>query len=358
MSYSRNLKTSFVTFLALSLTFSPLVAEIMPTIPFAEPQAILIYNRILARVGSKTISVLDVLKKMDSFLAANYPQAMDSKIARYQFYSANWRGFFEQMVDSELILADVGDKDLKITEGEIREAILQRFGPNVMSTLDKCGLTYLEAHKMIREEIIVQRMSWFKVQARALQQVGPGDLREAYQQYLNQHPSEQEWTYQVLSIRSPHTELSLQLANEAFALLHEAKTDFSSLQAKLEDKKSQNPEFTFTLSELLTATERTISNAHRNGLEGLKVGECSSPIMQISGKNPVQRIFFLKEQKVKLAPAFKDLKEELERNKINEIMQIEDQAYKQKLRQRYNHLVVLEPLPAHFEPFSFEFDKE
>jgi hypothetical protein len=344
--------------LAVSLVLSPLIAEVMPTVPFAEPQGIVIYNRILARVGSKTISVLDVMKKMDTFLTANYPQAMDSRIARYQFYSANWRAFFEQMVDGELILADVGDKDLKITEGEVREAILQRFGPNVMSTLDKCGLTYLEAHKMIRDEIVVQRMTWFKVQAKALQQVGPGDLREAYQQYLSQHPSEQEWSYQVLSIRSPHTDLSMQLANEAFSLLHEAKTDFSLLQAKLEEKKAQNPEVSFSVSELLTATERTISNAHRKGLEGLKPGECSQPIMQVSGNNPVQRIFFLKEQRVKSAPAFKDLKEELERNKLNDLIQTEDRVYKQKLRQRYNHLIVLEPLPTHFEPFSLEFDKE
>ena len=330
----------------------------IPQPSFTEPQAIVIYNRILARVGSKTISVLDVMKRMDSFLSANYPHALDSKLARYQFYAASWRSTFEQMLETELILADVGEKDLKISEGEVRETVIERFGPNVMVTLDKCGLTYPEAHKMIKDEITVQRMIWFKVQAKALQQVGPGDLKEAYQAYLSEHPSEQEWSYQVLSIRSPHTELSVQLANEAFSLLHEAKTDFETLKAKLEEKRTGTPEFSFTISELLTATDRSISSAHKKGLDGLKVGECSQPIMQVSGKTPVQRIFFLKDHQFKSAPAFKEIKEELERGKLNQIMQKEDQLYKQKLQSRFNHLIVLEKVPSNFEPFSLEFEKE
>ncbi len=337
--------------------------SLFATLPMAppsyeEPQEIVIYNRILARVGNKTISVLDLVKKMDVFLTSHYPQMMESKMARFQFYTSNWREVLQQMVDAELTLTDAGEKDFGIKEGEIRESLLEKFGPNVMVTLDKCGLSYEEARKMVQDELVVGRMNWFKVQAKALQEVGPQDIRNAYKDYLVEHPSEDEWTYQVMSIRSPHREISEKLAQEAFSLIHEAKADFASIRDKLEERKKENAELAVSISEELTATDRTISSAHRKGLEGLKAGECSSPITQISGNGqiPVQRIFLLKQRTVKSAPAFQDIKDQLKQKQIETVMQREDRIYKERLRHRYNHLLAFEELPSHFEPFSIEVD--
>ncbi len=351
--FTRSLSIAFL------LVGSLLQADMPSPAAYEEPQDIIIYNRILAKVGSKTISVLDVVKKMDIFLTANYPQAMESRLLRYQFYSSNWRAVFEQMIDSELVLNDVGEKDLKITEGDVREAILQKFGPNVMATLDRCGLTYEEAKKITKDELILQRMTWFKVQSKSLQQVGPQDVRDEYKDYLTKHPSEETWTYQVISIRTPEAQMSEQIAREAYTLLHGAKSDFAALKNTLEERKKQNEAISFVISDELIATERSISQAHRKGLEGLKDGECSQPILQISGggneKNPVQRIFYLKQHGVKAAPAFQELKDKLQQKRIEEVMQREDLAYKNKLRQRYGHFLVQEELPSHFEPFSLEF---
>jgi len=327
---------------------------------YEEAREIVIYNRILAKVSNKTISVLDVVKKMDIFLNATYPHALESKVARYQFYMANWKAVLDQMIDAELTLSDVGEKDLKITEGEVREAIIEKFGPNVMTTLDKCGLTYEEARKITRDDLMLQRMNWFKVQVKALQQVGPQEIRAQYQEYLTEHPSEEEWSYQVLSIRSPEVNLSEQVAKQAFSLLQQTKTDLTGLKKTLQEMKQSNEKITFSISEEITATERTISNAHRKGLEGVEEGECSQPILQTSGndKNPVQRIFLLKHHGVKKAPSFQSLKEELKRKRLEEVMAKEDEVYRQKLRQRYGHLLVLEELPPSFEPFSVEFNPQ
>ena len=67
------------------------------------------------------------------------------------------------MIDHELILADAEKLDLKITDSEVRETLHDKFGPNLMGSLDALGLTYEEAKEMIHAELVVQKMTWFKV---------------------------------------------------------------------------------------------------------------------------------------------------------------------------------------------------
>ena len=66
-----------------------------------------------------------------------------------------------EMIDGELILADAADKEIKLTDGEVREEIERRFGPSVSVTLDKIGLTQEEAWRLVKNEMIVQRMNWW-----------------------------------------------------------------------------------------------------------------------------------------------------------------------------------------------------
>src|SRR5690242_7109313 len=90
--------------LILCATAPTLQAESPPLISQEEPEELIIHNRILAKVNEKTISVIDVVKKMDLFLQKNYPHLADSKTARYQFFSAQWKDYLAQMIDSELML--------------------------------------------------------------------------------------------------------------------------------------------------------------------------------------------------------------------------------------------------------------
>jgi hypothetical protein len=310
-------------------------------------------NRILAHVGPKVISVLDVQKQMDLFLVAHHPRAMESSVARYQFYKENWRTFFEKMVENTLILTDVGEKDFKIKESEVREMMVERFGNRLMHAIDQCGISYTEAQQLFREELTVQRMMWFKVEVKTWR-LRPADLRNAYREYLEKHPQEQEWTYRVLSIRSPEVIFSAQLAHVACSLLRQAKSDLFSLITRLEEERSQYPGTTFHLSELLRANSRTISQAHRQGLEGLAPGEYSQPITQFSGDIPVQRIFFLEGQQTRPTPSFETIKARLEQEQRNLLTEREATAYRTKLRRQYGHWLQIEPLPPHFCPFSLE----
>jgi len=53
---------------------------------------------------------------------------MDSKTARYQFYSAQWYPTLQQMIDHELMVTDAETREVKVSDGEVREEIQTRFG--------------------------------------------------------------------------------------------------------------------------------------------------------------------------------------------------------------------------------------
>ena len=162
-----------------------------------ENYEIIVNNRILAKVQDQTISVLDVMKKMDVYLNHNLPEVAGSPVARFQFYSSQWRGMLSQMIDNELIIADAEAKKITITDGDLRETIQERFGPNIMATLDKIGLSYEEARKMILAEMIVQRMTWFKINSKAIQSVNPKDIKLAYQKYCLTNAPSDEFEFQI-----------------------------------------------------------------------------------------------------------------------------------------------------------------
>ena len=132
--------------LLLLLASTGLFAADMSMIDFSQfqnrDQKIAIQNTILSKVNGKTISMMDVKKRMDMLFHQSYPQHVHSNTARVQFYEASWRHILMDMVDNELIISDANDKEIKVTDGEVREVMEERFGPNVMQTLDKIGLTY------------------------------------------------------------------------------------------------------------------------------------------------------------------------------------------------------------------------
>ncbi len=101
---------------------------------FSKKPNIAIQNSILIKVNDTTISIMDVKKKMDFLFHQHYPQLSNSDEARIQFYESSWRKVLLEMVDQELILADATDKDIQLSDGEIREEMETRFYPNVTQT--------------------------------------------------------------------------------------------------------------------------------------------------------------------------------------------------------------------------------
>lgn len=317
-----------------------------------EPQELIVFNRILAKINDRTISVIDVMKKMDLFLQKYYPNMMSSKLARFQFYSSQWKEYLTQMIDQELMLADAEKLELKVSDGEVREEMLTRFGPNIMPVLDKLGLTYDEARKMILEEMLVQRMIWYRVNSKALSKVNSFDIKEAYKQYCEKNPNLDEWQYQVLSIRSPEREVSESLASRAYELLQSKL----GLEAVLDKLKPSEKSISVTLSPEMQADEKSVSQSHKDVLKTLLDNSFSLPIAQVSrvDNSVVYRIFFLKKHVKKVVPAFEKIADQLKEQLLQEAAIKENSQYLSRLRVRlgYDEKHMAETLPKDFQPFA------
>lgn len=360
----------FDYFLSAILTLGPMSICManQPLMPMSEPQHLIVNNRILAKVNDKTISVIDVMKKMDVFLNRVYPHLANSKMARYQFYSTNWNDVLQQMIDDELILLDSEGKDLKITDGDVRESLQERFGPNVMANLDKLGLSYEEAKKMIHTELVVQRMIWFRVNSKALVSVNPQDVKDSYREYCVQNPPLEQWKYQVLSIRAKDKQAAEQIAAKAYLSLINDHLDLKAVAKQFNGSLPDDIAMSMTVSndnksavsvsvsDEYEVTDKEISQAHRQVLFSLKEGSYSRPVSQISrvDNTMVYRIFYLKNHSRTVVPPFDELEEKLENDLIQQAVNRENKIYISKLRERlgYNEKHMQEAIPSDFQPFT------
>jgi hypothetical protein len=324
-----------------------------PPVPQMEQvHEIIVNNRILTKLNGKNISVLDVMKKMDVFLSHYYPQYMNSKTARYQFYSTQWRQTLQQMVDHELMVADAESREVKVSDGEVREEIQTRFGPNVMTTLDQLGISYDEAREMVQQDMIVQRIQWLRVTSKVLQKVTSQEIKNEYQKYLKENPAKEEWKYQFVTIRAPDEAAAKELALK-FAALKEKSQENLTVAVDL-FKVELPPESTATLSvsQEFTREDKAISEAHRDVLNQLKPSEWSAPISQLSRDGTtVVRIFHLKDHTKAKPSAFEAISNDLKQNLLNETAEKESKIYIARLHERFNFDEKSLDIPPRFEPF-------
>jgi hypothetical protein len=330
----------------LLFLLSSLTLFAAPFLDYGSSQKIAVQNAILAKVNGKTISMMDVKKKMDMILHQNYPQLSDSNQGRFQFYEGSWRQVLREIINQELIISDALDKEIKLSDGDIREVMEERFGPNVMQTLDKIGLTYDETWKMVKNELIVQRMMWWFVQSKAVGSVTPQDIRQAYRLYLEEHPPYAEWKYQVISVRMEHADDIL--AKEIYDKLSET----SSTDALKEFEKEEG--ISIAVSKEFVAKSQDLSETHKGALEDLTFGSFSQPSLQMGkDKKAVYRIFYLIDKTDYPAPKFETLAAQLKNALIQEAVVQESDVYLNKLRKFYGFA---EPhaIPDDLHPFSLQ----
>ncbi|MBS0624813.1 MAG: hypothetical protein JSS32_02040 [Verrucomicrobia bacterium] len=340
------------------LVSSSVFAATPPMMPMDRDHKIGIQNSILTQVNGNTISVMDVKKKLDVAFHHAYPSLADSNAARFQFYQNSWRHAFMEMIDNELILADAEEKEIKVTEGEVREEVENRFGPNVLKTLDKIGLTYDEAWKMVKSEMLVQRMVWYFIQSKAIQSVTPQDLRQAYRLYIKENPSYQEWKYRVISIRGDSPESIQNLSQELHNILVESGLNPDAIQSKLKEFESTHPSCTIQVSNEYKAKDQELSEAHRNALAAILPGQYGAPSIQTSRKEKktISRIFYLADKVDHPAPSFDEMAQTLKNDLIQKAMASESTHYITKLRKHYGYDAdhLKQSVPDNLTPFSLQ----
>jgi hypothetical protein len=342
----------FKFFLLLTLSTS-LFADMGAPFALNQDREIVINNRVLLKVEGETISLMDVVKKMDLLFYRQYPQYASSPELRYQFYMVNWRDMFSSVIDDHLILADAKEKKIEVTDGDIRESMEDLFGPDVVISLDKVGLSYQEARELIKTELIVRRMMGMMVRSKAQFDVNPKEVKKLYEQVAKKAPLDETWVYKMLTIQTKEEEKGKSLAAKALDLLENQKVPFEELVTHLQCEEAE-----VRLSEEYKRSQKDLSTAHKNVLESMGIGSCSHPIVQTSKKDGTHlvRIFHLKDKEKAKEPTLKDLEAKLSEELLAKSMERHTAEYLEKLRKHYG---ITEPyledmVPGDFHPFALK----
>ena len=309
--------------------------------PIASPigqdgRALTIHHQILGRVNGKAISTLDVSKKLDQLFKRDFPQYADTEEIRYQFFMTNWQMVYQDLVSKELILADVTEKKMPISHGDVREELESMFGPNIIENLEKAQMTYNEAWEMIRSDIAIRRMMWARVNQKATNAVTPKLIREAYEKLLSEQTEAAEWRYRVISIRGENAEQTADVAAAACEALYANASTIDSLSSYLDETNKRDATVVIKASELFSRTEATISSSHKEGLLNLAPDGFSTPIEQLSRSGQkIFRIFYLEDRQEPTPPVFSEVADSLHSQLIQGAAEKETVNYFETLRAKY-----------------------
>lgn len=309
---------------------------------FDESQTVVVNNRVLLKINGKPISVMDVVRKMDLIFYRQFPELSSSAAARYQFYTSGWEAMLRAVIDDHLIMADADEKKIEVSEGEVREELEVLFGPDVVLNLDKLGLTLSEALELLKMELTVQRMNMVMVRSKAMAEVPPKKVRRRYEEMLKDQPPQDQWVYQILSVRGENHE---QAAQEAYQLLHEHNVQIDEVAEQL-----SIPNVDISLSDEYTREDDSLSLAYRAVLQTLSAGTFSVPI----SKDSVSRIFYLKKFEEGKPVPFNDVAEKIKQELTQEIAAKYNEAYRLKLRKHYGITegYLNRVIPDDFRPFA------
>lgn len=354
------MKKTFIILSFYFLSFSLLQAKgNEPLFNLKEEPKIFINNRIIARVNGKSISTYDLMKKMDLSFYRQYPEYTTSLNARIQFYEMSWKPALLDMIDKELILSDAKESKIEVSSGDLRQEIETSFGPNVIANLDKAGLTFEEASKVMQEEITIRRLIAARVHTKALRQATPLKIRLAYEDFIkdqaNYRPT--RWTYRLITIKNRTPIKTEETANAVYQLFLEG-IPLDQIVAQLKERKILGRLGKVTVSNPIEQDENEISNDYKDILINLDVGMISQPFLHKSRihQSDVTRLLFIEGKNPGSFPSYKEMESKLKENLLDKEVDQETDRYLLKLRQHYHirQSDIDAFLPSDYQPFSLK----
>lgn len=325
-----------------------------------ETPKIAVNNKILSKVNGKVISTIDIMKKMDMLFYRQFPQYTSSVEARFQFYQVNWKHVLEEFINKELILADAAESKIEVSSGDIRQEMESYFGPNIITNLDKVGLSFDEASKMVQDEILLRRMLMYRVNAKVLRMVTPAQTRQAYEVYAQDTKNirSPSWDYQVISIRGPDEQVNRKIADEAFVMVQNPQFNLTNLSKDLSERNLLNDNTKVSLSEVFHHRAQEMSEAYREALLQLSPKTFSRPTAQKSraDKSTIYRIFYLISKEDGGIPSFKEMEPKLKEQLLAEMSSKETEDYIQRLHKHYHvkESDLSAMVPDDYKPFSLK----
>lgn len=338
------------------ILFGPLIGQ-DPFLFNKDNTHIEVNNRVLACVNAKAITVIDVMKKMDMLFFKHFPEYASSPQARFQYYQMNWKPVLQELIDKELILADAEENKIPLTPGDVRQEMEMLFGPNIIANLDKIGLSFDEAFKIVQGDLLLKRTMMVRVNSKAIRSVTPQLIREAYNEFAKKNINKERWNYQVVTIRNADPTLGAETATLSYQLLTDKQIKLDKLLPSIDEMNATNSSV-LSVSEPILHSESDMAEIIKNNLLSMSSGSISRPIAQKSrtDKSTIFRILVLNEKILAGAVPFKEVENQIKNELFDKAIQRDSEIYLKKLRDHYaiSENYISETVPSDFQPFSLK----
>lgn len=316
---------------------------------------IVINNRPLARVNGKTFSLIDVVKKMDIFIQTQYPALMKDKATLFQFYQNNWKTQLEQMIENELVLLDAESKEIDVSDGDIRKEMSERFSPNVFARLDEFNLSFEEARELVKNDLIIQQMLWYRAYSKARQSITPDTIKKSYDMHVQNFNGADAWKYEVLTLRGEEG-TSEKFSAMAYDLLTNKQLPLKEVASRLnQEAKTMDVNVIASASSDYQLDSNQISKQHLDILSTLQLNGYSEPVKQTTRDgSPVHRIFHLKNHEKSEPEAFESYANTKLDQMLNQAAAREKQRYVDRLKKQFHfdENEQIFDLPQNYQPFA------
>ena len=319
--------------------------------PASRRSAIVVENRVLATVRDQIVTVVDVAKKMDMIFYQQFPQYRGVPEARYEFYRANWRKIFEELVDRQLILSMSEEKQFGVTNGDIREELEEVFGPNAMMNLYEEGMSLHEVEEMMKADILLRRALSFYVHGPVLAAVTPSVLRAAYRKHVDGLKKRYGWVWRTVTVRAKSGDCEKKIADQVWTRLQKDHRTVEQIGTELGDK------YEVTASKAFRSEQSEVSQNVQAILEPLQPKTYSEPQPFTSRSDPRQgwRCYIVDERFFVPVPSFESIESELRQQVSSPVIAKRTVEFFADLRKQYGvqHLISSEDLQS-MEPFQLK----
>ncbi len=317
---------------------------------------IAVNNIPLAKVNGRIISLADVVKELDMRMYLHSPDEYKNVNNRFGFYKESWKRQLDELILLEFLKKEAEEKKIKITEADIRQELVSRYGSDMINKLHEANLTYEDAKNSVKNDILTQQMNWFGFVNKIFYKVGPQTLKNAYDEFVSMNPGNETWRYQFLTVRVKNKDKADQIAFKIKAL---DPTTFPNLQAfkeSLTSLFSKEEDFRISLTDELNVEDKSIAPSHKSILANMPIESLSSPSFVQQNNEHVIRVFFLKDH-IKSEPMpFQQMTEKLKSELIGRMAEKERGVFFQKLKEKYGYSddQLYLTLPEDFAPFSLK----
>ena len=320
-------------------------------VPPSRRSAVVVENRVLATVRDQIITVVDVTKKMDMIFCQQFAQYKGIPEARYEFYRANWKKIFEELVDRQLILSMAEEKQFGVTNGDIREELEEIFGPNAMMNLYDEGLSLHDVEEMMKADILLRRALSFYVHSPVLAAVTPSVLRAAYRKRVEEMRKKYGWVWRSVTVKAKSGDCKKEVADRMWKGLQKDHRTIEQIRAELGEG------YEVVVSQPFRSEQSEVAQNVQVILEPLQTQTFSEPQPFTSRSDPRQgwRCYIVDERFFVKVPSFEELESTLRQEIASPVIAKRTVEFFEDLRKQYGvkHLLSSEELQA-LEPFQLK----